>query len=207
MFTSEASRGGRFYSCKVMIGSRGDRPLRLGLAGENPFFNNPRADQARGLFGTLRKVGVLAFSRSDELVIQHYFGDSPMAFCCIAFIVYKFRTPYRCEKFRQASQAACQNSPVGEGGAERFLYTAETVHKACSGHFNKHSGEKERSGTMVHGAPTLSDGRGGKDYREDVLDGTADPPGLPFIIRFANDLMLMFVFPAAVALPMEHSLF
>ena len=46
----------------------GNRPLRL--VGENSFCRNPRADQACGIFGTLRKAGVLAFPRGNELVSE-----------------------------------------------------------------------------------------------------------------------------------------
>ena len=42
------------------------------------------------VFRTLRKAGVLAFPKGDELAIESYFGDSLMAFCCIAAVFYKF---------------------------------------------------------------------------------------------------------------------
>ena len=57
---------------------------------KNSFYRNPRADQACGFFRTLRKAGVLAFPKGDELTIENHFGDSLMAFCCIAAIVYEF---------------------------------------------------------------------------------------------------------------------
>ena len=36
---------------------------------------------------------------------------------------------------------------IGEGGDKDHLYTADTVHRAFSGHFDKHFGQEEKSGT------------------------------------------------------------
>ena len=36
---------------------------------------------------------------------------------------------------------------LGDGGEKKFLYTAEEVHKAFSGHFDKHFGAGGKSGT------------------------------------------------------------
>ena len=56
---------------------------------KNSFCRSPQADQACGLFSTLRKAGMLAFPRGDGLAIENHFGDILMAFCCISAIVYE----------------------------------------------------------------------------------------------------------------------
>ena len=68
---------------------------------------------------------------------------------------------------------------IGEGSEKEFLYTAEIVHKAFSGHFNKHLEPGGRNGTggprCIHYSKKDRKERG---YREKVLGGTADPTGL-----------------------------
>ena len=87
MFASEVVREWEIAWLQSDDRVRGDRPP--GLVGENSFCRHPRAGQACGFFGTLRKVGVLAFPRGDELTIENRFGDSLVADSCIAAIVYE----------------------------------------------------------------------------------------------------------------------
>ena len=88
MFTSEIVREWEMVWLQSDDRLRVNRPLRLD--GETRFCCNTRADQTRRLFRTLRKAGVLAFPRGDELTIENYFGDSLVALCCIAAFVYEF---------------------------------------------------------------------------------------------------------------------
>ena len=63
---------------------------------------------------------------------------------------------------------------TGEGAEQEFIYTAQTVHRAFSSHFNKHFGEGgwyRRS--TAH--PRFCMDQAGKDYREEVLEGAAGP--------------------------------
>ena len=95
MFASEVVREWGWLGCKVIIMS--GLIIHCELLEKNGFYRNPRTDQACGVFRTLRKTGVLAFLRGDELTIEKQSGDSIMTFCCITAIVYEFShiTPLR----------------------------------------------------------------------------------------------------------------
>ena len=67
---------------------RGDRPLRL--AGVKQFLPQPASGPSVWNFrNALRKAGVLAFPRGDELTIENHFRDSLVANFCIVAIVYE----------------------------------------------------------------------------------------------------------------------
>ena len=72
---------------------------------------------------------------------------------------------------------------IGEDTEKDCVYTAETVHRAFSGHFNKHFGEGGEwyRRSTVH--PLFCMDQAGKDYREEVLEGAADPSSLPKDLR------------------------
>ncbi len=73
---------------------------------------------------------------------------------------------------------------IGEGKDKQYLYTADTVHRALSGHFDKHFGagrKKWYRREQVH--PLFRMDTTGKAYREKVLNGTADPTNLPSDLR------------------------
>ncbi len=69
---------------------------------------------------------------------------------------------------------------IGEGADTEFLYKAESVHRAFSGHFNKHFGagrKKWYRRARVH--PLFRMDHIGTEYRNQVLAGTADSSSLP----------------------------
>ena len=82
-FPARAEWSERLHGYKVMIGP--GVILHCDSLEKNSFYRNPRAGQVCGLFRARRQAGMLAFPRGDhDLAIGNYFGDSLMAFCCIA---------------------------------------------------------------------------------------------------------------------------
>ena len=83
--------------------------------------------------------------------------------------------------FQGASAELC--TEVGVCSPEvplECLYTTDTMHRALPGHFDKHFGagrKKWYRRSDTH--PLFPMDIYGKAYREDVLNGTADPTKLP----------------------------
>ena len=73
---------------------------------------------------------------------------------------------------------------IGGGDVKEQLYTVDTVHRAFSGHFDKHFGAERKKWyrrSRVHPLFRMNDH--GNEYRDEVLQGTANPSTLPSDLR------------------------